>query len=136
MTLRDLQFHHIGCLTRRIDECVQSYSALGFEAPRESVRIESQKVRVCFVPMSPTTFIELVEPDPDNAFLTRQLEKNTNFYHLGFLCDDLRQAEGSCISDGAHVVNRFRSEAFDGRECMFLVLTNGQLIELIAKSAS
>jgi hypothetical protein len=60
----DIQFHHIGCLVEDIE---YSYCGLpNYVYPKNSAsqiwEIEAQKVKVCFFPISPTSFIEFVEP--------------------------------------------------------------------------
>lgn len=130
----DLELHHVGCLTSSIEHSVQCFAGTALAVPSgDAVRIDSQRVRVCLLPTASGAFVELVEPDADNRFLNRLLDRNVTFYHVGLLCGDLRASEDAFVANGAKVVNRFSSEAFEGRECVFLLLANGQLVELIER---
>ena len=85
-----LTLHHVGCLVEDISAALATYagtfSAADLAAP---ITVISQKVRVCFLPSGNGTFIEFVEPEPDNAFLHKMLRKGSNYYHVGYLCSDL-----------------------------------------------
>jgi hypothetical protein len=63
------------------------------------------------------------------------LAKGTTFYHLGYLTNDLRSSEQRCVFGGSRVLTRFASEAFEGRECVFLLTPEGQMLELIQATA-
>jgi len=124
--------HHCGCLTRTLVETVEAYRPLlGPALSVQPIPIATQKVQVGFIPLGNDTFLELVQPNPDNRFLNRLLDKGVSFYHLGFLCSDLKAKEEELLRLGAKVLARFESEAFEGRECVFLWLPNEQMVELI-----
>lgn len=128
------RLHHVGCLVPAIEPAVESYSLLGFECA-SVFTITSQKVRVCFLENGTGTVVELVEPAADNRFLGRLLEKGTSFYHLGFLCSDLDSTLRTMVGEGGNILTRFASEAFDGRQCVFVINPLGQMIELIQAAA-
>ena len=101
----------------------------------EPIRISSQKVLVAFFPVSSGAFVELIQPDPDNQLLNRMLSRGISFYHVGLLCKDLSAREQKFTAAGARVLARFPSEAFGGRECVFLLTKpNGQMVELIQEA--
>ena len=131
MTETGVNLHHVGCLVPVIEEAVESYAALGYTVKGDPVAISSQKVRVCFLGANSPEFIELIEPAEDNGFLRRMLDKGINFYHLGFLCADLGTTLDSMTAQGSRILNRFSSEAFEGRECVFVLNSLGQMVELI-----
>ena len=124
--------HHLGCLARNMEELIQGYGPLldlrNLSAP---VKISSQKVEVAFLPMTSGVFLELVRPDTDNGVLNRMLERGVTFYHLGFMCRNLHASEEELLRQGGRVITRFASEAFEGRECVFVLNRNVQMIELI-----
>jgi hypothetical protein len=128
----ELTLHHIGCLVEDMAAALETYAgtplATGASAP---VAVSSQKVRVCFLPAGNGTFIEFVEPEPDNAFLLRMLRKGTSYYHVGYMCADLDKGVQALVTAGAHELTRFQSEAFGGRYCVFLITAQQQMIELI-----
>lgn len=95
------------------------------------ITVKEQKVRISFRPLGSGSFLELVEPAPDNAFLLRLLRRGVNYYHLGYMCKNVNESVGALVANGAHELNRFQSEAFGGRLCVFLITTNGEIIELI-----
>ena len=93
--------------------------------------VNAQKVRVCFLALGNGTFIEFVEPAPDNAFLLRLLRKGISYYHVGYTCANLEAEAQHLTAAGAHELIRFASEAFGGRRCIFFMTTQQQMIELI-----
>lgn len=127
-----MTLHHVGCLVEDIPAAVATYQGTGLDRGASTpVAVRSQKVSVCFLPAGNGTFIELVQPDPDNAFLLRLLRKGTGYYHVGFLCADVKGCVDRLMEAGAHEVTRFQSEAFGGRWCVFLMTSGQQLVELI-----
>lgn len=128
-----IHLHHIGCLVPAIEGALDSYAALGFKVSGAAagITLADQKVRLCFLDAGAGPLIELVEPAEDNRFLRRLLDKGVNFYHLGFLCSDLGLTLDAMTSQGARILIRFTSAAFEGRECVFVLTPQGQMIELI-----
>jgi len=127
-----LTLHHVGCLVQTIEGALDSYSAMGFKVSGGAgVNVGSQKVRLCFLSAGSGTLIELVEPAEDNRFLRRLLGKGVNFYHLGFQCSDLDLTLDTMTRQGGRILIRFHSEAFEGRECVFVLTPLGQMVELI-----
>jgi hypothetical protein len=131
-----LRLHHVGCLVANLEEALAGYVSGPLAQPvTQPLQISAnQRVRVAFVGEPQETLIELVEPGPDNGFLQKLLKRGITFYHLGYLAEDLPAAEERFLESGAHVVARFQSEAFDGRECVFFLTVGGQMIELIDAS--
>lgn len=127
-----LTLHHVGCLVENMSAALETYAGTfkltDVAAP---VFVSSQKVHVCFLPAGNGTFIEFVQPEPDNTFLQKMLHKGTSYYHVGYVCADLEQSVQSFIAAGAHELTRFQSEAFAGRCCVFLITAQQQIIELI-----
>lgn len=127
-----LTLHHVGCLVEDISAALGTYAGtLPLTDIAPPVHVPGQKVRVCFLPTGNGTFIEFVQPDPDNGFLLKLMRKGIGYYHAGYLCTDLNQSVQSFIASGAHELTRFRSEAFEGRYCVFLITSQQQMIELI-----
>ncbi len=127
-----LTFHHVGCLVEKIEHALKAFEILSFFGqPSSPCEVRSQKVRVCFQPLGNGSFLELVEPAPDNAFLLRLLRKGVSFYHIGCMCENIEAAVAEMTAAGAHELIRFNSEAFNGNLCVFLTTTDGQMIEMI-----
>ena len=126
-----LTFHHTGCLTRDIEGSKAVYAGMGFCDFSETYTVSDQKVKVCFIEMSPGVFLELVEPIGDNAPLNKMLKNKVSFYHLGYLTKEFGNTVQNLQNDGFYLLNSFRSEAFSGRNCAFLYTPDMQLIEII-----
>jgi hypothetical protein len=127
-----LTIHHVGCLVADIPEAIAAHrGVLPLDGRPKPVAVSSQKVRVVFLPVGNGTFLEFVQPDPDNSFLLRMLGKGITYYHVGYLCTDIEKSVKSFIKAGAHELNRFNSEAFEGRLCVFLITASQQIVELI-----
>lgn len=125
------EFHHTGILVNNIEDSIDQYSVF-FDISRvsEVYTISSQKVRVCFIPNGNQTFLELVEPEKENKVFWKMLERVVNYYHVGYLVDNLDSALAR-INEKAIFLTRFNSEAFQGRECAFVYNRDMHLIELI-----
>ena len=96
--------------------------------------ISEQKVKVCFLKISPNTYLELVEPLEGNESLKKMKKRGIGFYHLGFLVEDVHAKILEFKKQKYHQISLFSSEAFDGRLCAFLMSRDLQLIELIEKN--
>ncbi|MBK8674039.1 MAG: VOC family protein [Bacteroidetes bacterium] len=130
----DIQFHHIGCLVEKIEIAIADYKIL---YPKNSAsqiwEIEAQKVKVCFFPISPNSFIEFVEPLDEESPLQKMKKKGNSFYHLAFLCSEFDKALQYYETSGYRKLNEFNSEAFDGKRCAFIYNNEMHLIELIER---
>ena len=127
-----LTLHHVGCLVENIPAALAAYPEACFAAgASEPVLVRSQKVRVCFLPSGNGTFIEFVEPEKDNVSLIRMLRRGVTYYHAGYFCRDLEECVRDFLAAGARELTRFASEAFEGRQCVFIVTPQRQMIELI-----
>jgi methylmalonyl-CoA/ethylmalonyl-CoA epimerase len=129
-----LEFHHTGLLVKSIDISLKSYSVL-FGASNISTifDIDSQKVRVCFIQTGPSSYLELVEPIGESSSLAKLLKKGINYYHIGYKVDDLEVAVIKLENFNYKALPPFKSEAFDGKLCVFLFSPDEYLIELIEK---
>ena len=130
----ELVFHHIGCLTRNIEETKRVYaSGLGLTESSEVFYISNQQVKVCFIRNNSDSYIELVEPVGESPSLNRLLQNNNTFYHLGYYSPDIDQTLARLQSEGYFLVNKFHSEAFSNNLCAFLYSPEKHLIEIIQK---
>ena len=127
-----LLFHHTGCLVKDIDEAIESYRGIfGHEQIGSKIFIASQQVYVCFVAMGENVFIELVQPASDKSVVNNLMKKGMNFYHQGFLSDDIEKDAAMLEEKNFKLLQWFRSEAFDNRRCVFYMSPVMHLIELI-----
>jgi methylmalonyl-CoA/ethylmalonyl-CoA epimerase len=132
--LDNFSLHHIGCLTKSIDESLIYYTKiLPLKRSGEIITIQSQGVKVCFLSMNDSTFLELVEPSESNKTLNNLLKKGISFYHLGYLSENVEDAADFLVSKEFKLVTSFYSEAFQNKKCIFLLSPEFHLIELIQK---
>ena len=127
-----LCFHHVGLLVESIDDSIINYSKLFGEFNVSKItRINSQKVRVCFIKIASSHFIELVEPTEKDSPVYNLLKKRISYYHIGYKVANIDLAVS--ILEGLNFKKQeyFYSEAFEGRRCMFLFSPDTHLIELI-----
>jgi hypothetical protein len=125
--------HHYAYLTKSIDLSLLEYEALGFSLVSEIYKIETQKVKVCFIKCNSDVLIELVEPAVDNSTLINLYDKGVRFYHTAFLVKDIYESISYLEAKGFLRMKMFESEAFGGRLCCFMVTKDKNLIELIER---
>ena len=124
------RLHHVGLLTRSLDETRQAYlSDFGAAADGEPVLIGTQKVRVALLSLADGTRLELVEPQESGSTLDRLASGGKCFYHLGFEVENLDAEVEAYRAKGYHALAAFRSELFEGRRCQFLLGPEQALFE-------
>jgi methylmalonyl-CoA/ethylmalonyl-CoA epimerase len=130
--LNILSFHHVGLLVESIENSVEQYSDLFGKANVSGIiNIKSQKVKVCFVKISDTGFIELVEPIDQGSVVYELLKKRVSYYHIGYKVADISSAVNKLEQLNYRALEFFNSEAFGGKRCVFLFTPDAYLIELI-----
>ena len=122
--------HHFGCLVRNLDEAMACYGAL-FPVISPKIYVSAQKVTVCFVQFADSISLELIEPAEPSAATQTMLKRGIAYYHVGYLAKEYDQRILELEALGFSVVESFRSEAFEGRRCAFLMTPLLHLIELI-----
>lgn len=127
-----LEFHHIGLLVDNIENSILHYSLLfGKENISNVIRINTQKVNVCFVKAGPGSYIELVEPLGEGSPVYKLLKKRISYYHIGYKVNDIISAVSKLESLNYKPMTYFNSEAFKNKRCIFLFSPEAHLIELI-----
>ena len=127
-----LTFHHVGCVVKDLAEAIETYRPLA-RGIGSIVHVASQNVRICFIEVSPHSFIELIEPAGPDSAVSQLLQKRTTFYHVGFLANDFDAALGQLVAQGYMHLGSFCSEAFGMRRCAFLASPIAHLIEVIER---
>lgn len=131
-TINNLILHHVGCLTKSIDESLVFYTKiLPLKRTSDIITIQSQGVKVCFLSMNESTLLELVEPSQSNKSLNNLLKKGVSFYHLGYLSEDIEGSANFLLTKEFQFVTSFYSEAFQNKKCIFLLSPEFHFIELI-----
>ncbi len=134
LQIENLEFHHIGLLVDNIENSILHYSAMfGKENISDVIRIDTQKVNVCFVKVGPGSYIELVEPLGEESPVYKLLKKRVSYYHIGYKVNDIIGAVSKLEPLNYKPMTYFNSEAFEGKKCIFLFSPEAHLIELIEK---
>lgn len=129
-----LFFHHVGTVVENMAISIKNYSDLfGTDSISDIIKIESQKVNVCFVRMAEESFIELVEPYSEESTVFKLLKKRVTYYHIGYKVDDIAATAAELEQLNYKPMEYFFSEAFEGKRCLFLFSPDAHLIELIEK---
>ena len=128
----NLKFHHTGLLVGNIQEALEHYiRVFGAENVSEIYSVKSQGVNVCFIKNGEASYIELVEPAGENSVVSRMLKNRVSYYHIGYKVEDIHQTITDLETLNYKAMEPFRSEAFDGKLCVFLYTPDAHLIELI-----
>lgn len=80
---------HIGIAVKNLDEALETWKKLGLEV--EGIEtVESQKVRVAFLPVGKEVRIELLEPTSEDSPIAKFIEKKgEGIHHLALATDDV-----------------------------------------------
>lgn len=80
---------HIGIAVKNLQEAIAVYQKLGLEV--EGIEtVESQKVRVAFLPVGKEVRIELLEPTSDDSPIARFIEKKgQGIHHIALATDNI-----------------------------------------------
>jgi len=131
--LRNLQFHHIGIVTRNFEKAVKIYITMGFKVSMEPVEVISQQVRICFLekPSHPT--IELIEPLGDHSPVKNLLQKcGSGPYHLCYRTNDLQKTTDDLRAEKFLILSKpVASNAFDNYLIIFAYKEEIGLIEIV-----
>jgi hypothetical protein len=128
-----LVFHHVGCAVKDLAEGIAAYRHMAISVSAETF-IAAQGVKVCFIEVSPGSFVELVEGSGEES-IARMLKKGIAYYHTGYFSDDFDQSLKELDAAGFRHLNTFQSEAFGMRRCAFLASPVAHLIEIIEQAA-
>ncbi len=123
---------HIGIAVRNLDVSIEFYKKLGLELEAIEV-VESQKVRVAFLPVGSEVRIELLEPTSDSSPIAKFLEKKgEGIHHLAFATDKLQDRLDQLDKDGFRLIDKTPRDGAHGADIAFLHPkgTGGVLLEL------
>tara|TARA_Y100000996_G_scaffold163152_1_gene126736 strand:+ start:632 stop:1039 length:408 start_codon:yes stop_codon:yes gene_type:complete len=132
-----MKLHHIGIVVKNIEESFGEITKfLQFNETTIPVKIESQKVNVCFLKTS-DVYLELIEPIENDSPVKKFSEIGGGFHHLCFEVDDVKKQIEIMEENGARVIVE-PTRGFEGRTIAFVLLnmknTNCNLIELAGKN--
>ena len=132
-----MKLHHIGIVVKNIEESFGEITKfLQFNETTIPVKIESQKVNVCFLKTS-DVYLELIEPIENDSPVKKFSEIGGGFHHLCFEVDDVKKQIEIMEENGGRVIVE-PTRGFEGRTIAFVLLnmknTNCNLIELAGKN--
>jgi methylmalonyl-CoA/ethylmalonyl-CoA epimerase len=126
---------HIGIAVHSIEEAAKFYQKLGLEI--ESIEVvESQKVRVAFIPVGDVR-LELLEPTSDESAVAKYLEKKgEGIHHLAMATDNLVEKLDDVASKGIRLIDKVPRPGAHNADIAFLhpKSTHGILLELCEES--
>jgi len=80
---------HIGIAVSDLEEAIKVYEKLGLQVEGIEI-VDSQKVRVAFLPVGKEVRIELLEPTSDDSPIARFIEKKgQGIHHLALATDNI-----------------------------------------------
>jgi methylmalonyl-CoA epimerase len=128
------KFHHIGLFVKDLDEAIKNYTLLfGSENISEIYIIASQNVKECFVKNGVNSYIGLVAEHLENSVVKNFTKKGIGYYHIAYKVENINTAVTQLEKINYKTLKPFNSEAFSGKQCVFLFTPDGHLIELIEK---
>jgi methylmalonyl-CoA epimerase len=123
---------HIGIAVRSLAERLALYEALGLEVGGEEM-VESEKVRVAFLPVSGTR-IELLEPTgPDSPIASFIAKRGEGIHHICLRVDDIHAAMADLKAKGLQLLSEEPRLGAHGSQVCFIHprSAGGVLIELL-----
>jgi methylmalonyl-CoA/ethylmalonyl-CoA epimerase len=98
------RLNHVGIAVSSLDERAAVYRALGLEIRSREV-VESEKVRIAFLPVEGSE-IELLEPtSPDSPIAGFLQKRGEGLHHLCFEVDDIRATMATLKAQGYQVLS-------------------------------
>jgi len=131
-----MKLHHIGIVVNNIETSLGELGKyLEFEETTIPMKVESQKVNVCFLKSS-SIYLELIEPIGKDSPVKKISELGGGFHHLCFEVDDIFEETKKMQEKGARVIVE-PIKGFEDRLISFILLnmknTNCNLIEFAEK---
>ncbi|MBI2577987.1 MAG: VOC family protein [Candidatus Wildermuthbacteria bacterium] len=126
-----MKIHHLGKVVRSIAEELQKYERLGFDAEKDILVDQEQKVRVGKV-KSESCMIELLEPLDESSPIWNFSQNQAGFHHICIEVPDIEAyiAAVKARGLGFRLTGKTRS-VFDGRTVCFIATKEKDIIELI-----
>jgi methylmalonyl-CoA/ethylmalonyl-CoA epimerase len=131
---------HVAVVVRDIDEALPRYEKLfGLTAPDGIQAVESQGVRLCFLPTGPepAARIELIQPTaPDSGVARFLASRGEGLHHVCFGATDLAAELARLDAAGAELIDHAPRPGAEGRVAFVHPRTlNGVLWELLEQEA-
>ncbi|MFA5499112.1 MAG: methylmalonyl-CoA epimerase [Candidatus Cloacimonadia bacterium] len=124
------KLNHIGIAVKDMDAAIELYRKLGLEVEGTEV-VESQKVRVAFIPVGDTR-IELLEATAEDSPIAKFIEKRgEGIQHLAFSVDDIEKQIEVAMENGIQMIDKEPRPGAHNTKIAFAhpKSTNGVLVE-------
>lgn len=114
------QINHVGIAVRSIDAALPYYeNALGLSCSRRET-VESQQVKVAFLPIGEVT-LELLEPTSPESPIAKFIEKNgEGIHHIAFQTDGIDRQLTQAANAGVRLVHDHPFTGAHGMQVAFL----------------
>ena len=122
---------HIGIAVKSIEEAAKLYTDLGLKIEGTET-VESQKVKVAFIPVGQSR-IELLEPTAPDGNIAKFIEaKGEGIHHIALKVDDVAKALEELAAKGYQLIDKTPRPGAGGHRIAFLhpKSTKGVLLEL------
>jgi methylmalonyl-CoA/ethylmalonyl-CoA epimerase len=122
---------HVGIAVKSIDEAAKLYADLGLKIEGTEV-VESQKVKVAFIPVGESR-IELLEPTSPDSNVAKFIEsKGEGIHHLAVKVDNVEKALAELTAKGYALIDKAPRVGAGGHKIAFVhpKATKGVLLEL------
>jgi methylmalonyl-CoA/ethylmalonyl-CoA epimerase len=123
---------HIGIAVTNLQEAIEVYKKLGLEV--EAIEtVESQKVRVAFLPVGKEVRIELLEPTSEDSPIARFIEKKgQGIHHIALATDNIENELIHAETQNLRLIDKTPRQGAHHASIGFLhpKAMNGVLLEL------
>jgi methylmalonyl-CoA epimerase len=131
MMMQTQRIDHVGIAVKSIDEAAKLYTDLGLKVEGTEV-VESQKVKVAFIPIGESR-IELLESTAPDGNIAKFIEsKGEGIHHLAVKVDNLEKALEELAAKGYALIDKAPRVGAGGHKIAFVhpKATKGVLLEL------
>jgi methylmalonyl-CoA epimerase len=128
----DLRFHHVGVAVRSIERALRYYlDVFGFRRISDTIDVDPEHVKVCFLEDGNGVKIELVEGVGDESPVRELLRRpGAGTYHICYQVKDIDRTVDELKNRGFRPFRRFEVENSGPRRFAFLLTPDRQLFEL------
>lgn len=123
---------HIGIAVKNLEESIKFYQQLGLKLEAIEI-VESQMVKVAFLPVGTEVRIELLEATSPESPIAKFIEKKgQGVHHIAFATDNLQDRLDQLATDGIRLIDKTPRPGAHGADIAFLhpKSTGGVLVEL------
>ena len=122
---------HIGIAVKNLDEAVKFYEKLGLKVEAYET-VESQKVRVAFIPVGETRIELLESTDPEGPIAKFIEKKGEGIQHIALAVDNLPESLAEAEKNEILLIDKEPRPGAHGADIAFLhpKSTYGVLLEL------